>query len=289
MSSPSKRCLICKPDHNTLYHHMDPDTQEPWIYCNKCGRGYNLYQYRNISDVSPEEFKQHMNGAVFNEVDPHEVRKMEFPRCFVTMDSKLAKPGVDYVRSRGLEPVDEMFFDIEEQGIVFPYYYENTFCGAQVRFLKPRVRQDGGEWKITTMPGTRLGNLVYGWNQGELPPTIKRIVVTEGAFNALSLKLALSAYGGASVNPFKCIATSGSGLSAHHAELLRDLVKKGYKVIAAPDPDEAGVKMFEKMIRNEACTHLALLDVPNKDWNDILIEEGPDGLRRKFLSSLKKI
>ena len=66
----------------------------------------------------------------------------------------------------------------------------------------------------------------------------------------------------------------------------RSLIENGYKVIAAPDNDEAGLKMLTKIQNAGACTHYALVREDNKDWNDILKEQG-DELGPYFVKSIK--
>lgn len=285
----SKRCLICRPNHDTLYFHKESETDFLWIYCNKCGRGYTLNQYRRESDASPEEFKAQINGAEFINVAPNEVNKISFPRNFIGLYDPAAKKGKEYLVKRGLIDVnDEIYYDTKDEGIVFPYRFHGNFCGAQIRFITPRQTPEGKEWKITTIPGTRLGNLVYNWDQSILPDHVERIIVTEGAFNTLSLRSALMAYGKIYVNPFRCIALSGSGLCSHHVELLKELISLGKKVILAPDNDEAGEKMLMKAIDKDCITHYSIPPNRNEDWNDILINNGQDILLKIFLAQLHK-
>jgi DNA primase len=182
-----------------------------------------------------------------------------------------------------------MYYDLEQEGIVFPYYYGNHFVGAQVRFIEPRVKEDGSLWKITTLPGTRLGLLFGLWNQDKFITDIKAVVVCEGYFNALSLQQAFNArYGGVSHNPWRFVATSGSGLSDHQAEALKELKEKGFKIVGAFDTDSAGLKGLNKMIEKECITHYSLTNDTEKDWNDILKESGPKGLAKLFLQSVVK-
>src|SRR6185369_3602231 len=115
-----------------------------------------------------------------------------------------------------------------------------------------------------------LGLLFYGWNQANLGPITRGIIVTEGAFNAICISQALNAvYGGILRNPWKCVAASGSGASKHQTDTIRDIKESGIKVIVAPDSDEAGMKMFEKFVKAEAATHYAFTEDSTKDWNDI--------------------
>jgi hypothetical protein len=251
-----------------------------------CQRGYSFWEYCKLADLSPNEFLK--NDFHFKEVEAGVVNKLTWPQSFISMSDPRAKRGVDYIKSRGLMPDDDMFYDMRREGIVFPYYVDNTFCGAQVRLVKEYVDQDGNSRKVDTMPGTRLGLLFYGWNQQPLP-NVKGLIVCEGAINALSLQQVLNhVYGGVVRNPWRAIATSGSGLSRHHIEVLQEQILLGKAVVVAPDSDEAGFKMYRKANENGACTHVAFTD-SNMDWNDLLKKIGKTELAKLFMGSVTDV
>ena len=180
-------CLICQPRNRTLYWHQNEEGKI-WCYYNKCDRGYSLEQYCDIAGIDMTEF---LTGEFhMQEAKADEVQAMAWPSTFVPLSDPRAEKGVEYIKSRGLNIDGDMYYDLNEEGIVFPYYVENHFCGAQIRFLEERINEDGDKWKITTLPGTRLGLLFYGWNQGKLLAQVKGVIVTEGAFNALSIQQA---------------------------------------------------------------------------------------------------
>lgn len=283
-----KKCLICNRKNDTLYYHKDADTGEIWIWCQgKCQRGYSLYSYCHQAGLSVKDF---LNLKIdFEEAKINEVNAMSWSRNFKLLSDAAAVKGVEYLAKRGLKPAGDMYYDIDQDGIVMTYYMESTFVGAQVRFIEPRRLEDGSPWKITTLPGTRLGYLFWGWAQNPLPPTVKYVVVTEGAFNAAALQQALNSKFGAIIkNPYRCIATSGSGASDYQREKLKELIQSGIKVIAAPDSDEAGLKMLDKLMTSGACTHYALVIRDNADWNDMLLELGEDEMVKYFMSRIKK-
>jgi hypothetical protein len=290
-------CLICQPRNRTLYWHAtDPEkmTKSPnldpfWCYCNKCDRAYSLTQYCDIAGIDKDLF---IDGGDFHfdEAKPDEVNAMAWPSAFIPLSDPRAGKGVQYIKSRGLTLDGDMYYDLNEEGIVFPYYVENQFCGAQVRFIEPRINEDGDVWKITTLPGTRLGLLFYGWNQAKLMAQVKGIIVCEGAFNALSVQQALNqAYGGVSCSPWRVIACSGSGATELQRETLKELKEKGYKVVIAPDTDEAGIKMYHKFLESDAITHYAFTNETNKDWNDKLKELGHKEFAKFVIQSIRSI
>jgi hypothetical protein len=285
-----KSCLICKggTKNDSLYFHKDPDTGEIWIWCQgKCQRGYSLYSYCYESGYSVREFLK--LKIDFEEAKPNEVNAMGWPRYFINLSDPSAKQGVEYLQTRGLTPTSDMYYDSDQEGIVLAYYMDSTFVGAQVRFIEPRKLEDGSPWKITTLPGTRLGYLFWGWSQNPLPQQVKYLVVTEGAFNAAALQQALNTrYGGILSNPYRCIASSGSGASEYQRDKLRDVLATDVKVIAAPDNDSAGLRMLEKIQNSAACSHFALVEEDGKDWNDKLLELGDLELAKYFSTRLRK-
>lgn len=285
----TKKCLICNlgGKNDVLNWHIDPDSGGIWCWCCSCDRGYSLIDYCHNAGVTLAQFlKQDFD---FIESTPNEVTRMEWPQHFVPLSDPRAKIGLDYLENRGLSPIGDMYFDIVDKGIVFPYYFDSVFCGAQVRFCKTRKTKDGDAWKITTLPGTRLGLVIYAYNQKMIMPHVKGFIVCEGAFNALSIQQSLDKmYGGQFKNPFKAVACSGSGSSAHQLDVFKSLKEQGYKVICAPDNDKAGKKMLEKFIKNESATHYAFTE-DEKDWNDRLISQGGQEFAKYFLGRVTKI
>ena len=287
----TKKCLICKGGrkNDCLHWHIDSETGDIWVYCvGKCQRGYSLYSYCHQADIPLNEF---LKGEFdFVEAKPNEVTKMEWPINFVTLSDPRAKEGVEYIESRGLKIEGDMYYDLERKGIVFPYYYNNVFVGAQMRFLKTWVDKDGQERKIDTIPGTRLGLIFYNWNQDKFVTDIKGVIVTEGAFNAIAIQQSLNQiFGGISRSPWRVVACSGSGISGHHKEALRELKEQGIKIIAAPDSDEAGLNMLVKMKEADCASHYALTLDSAKDWNDVLKEMSHEAFANWFMKQVKVV
>jgi len=278
--------------NKTLYWHVDDDPKGYglgiWTYCNRCERAYSIEQYCALSGLTLKEFLKHDFNIV--EAVPNEVQKMEWPKHFIPLFSNEAKEGREYLKSRSIDIDDNIFYDSWKKAIVFPYYYDKVFCGAQTRYLKPYLDGEGALRKIDTIPGTRLGLLFYGWDQKNLGPQTKGIIVTEGAFNTISIQQALNmVYGNPLKNPWKAIACSGSGVSKHQLEVLKDLKDQGYKIIGAPDSDEAGLKMLEKMIVAKCVTNFVLTNDDEKDWNDLAKDMGKADFAKWFLGNIKKV
>lgn len=287
MAKLSKRCLTCRAKHDTIYYHKDR-WEVPWIYCNKCGDSMDLVDYCAMHGIDlPTE--EEIARVTQDDPGDRELQKMAWPKHFIPLWDKRAEDGVRYLKSRAIEPGDGLYYDTERRGIVFPYHYENTCVGAQVRFIEPKEK-DGRTWKITTVPGTKLGKLFYGWNQGQLPFNVKYLVVTEGAFNSIALQQTFNRhYGGITKNPYRFVAASGSSIGKLRCEVLRDQIAEGTKVILAADPDEAGIKMLEEAIREQCITHYSTVSEDGVDWNDLLIRGGDEELAEEFLKNLKRV
>jgi hypothetical protein len=285
----TKHCLICTRPNETLHWHIDSDTGDMWVYCiGKCQRGYSLRHYVHQAGVSLSEFLK--GNFEFRESAPNEVQVMKWPVKFVPLSDPRANPGVQYVKSRGLSMDGDMYYDEEREGIVFPYYYNNHFCGAQIRLIKPRINKDGDEQKIDTLPGTRLSMLFGLWNQARFFTDVKAVGVCEGYFNALSLQQAFNVkYGGVANNPFKFICTSGCNVSKHHQEALGELIQQGVKVIGAFDADEPGMEGIAKMVKSGCISHYSTTRDDEHDWNDMLKMHGHDALAEMFLRNISRV
>lgn len=291
MTTPmsTKKCLICKRKNDTLHWHIDSETGQIWVWCNGvCQRGYSIYEYAYRAGISLKDLlKQNFD---FKESTPNEVRKMEWPSWFIPLSDERAQKGIKYVESRGLTLEGDMYYDMDAESIVFPYYFQSVFVGAQMRFLNPKTDEDGEIQKMDTLPGTRLGYLFYGWGQEPLPPQIRGVIVTEGAFNTLAIQQSLNkAFGGVMKNPWRVIAASGSGATDHQRDVLKELKENGYKVVVAPDTDKAGLHMLQKMKQTDSMTHYALTGDQSKDWNSVLEELGHDEFAKFFITRIKNV
>lgn len=285
----TKHCLICQRPNATLHWHKDAETGDIWVWCQGvCQRGYSLRQYCYLAGVSLADF---LSGDFdFKETTPNELQVMNWPVKFIPLSDPRAQKGVNYVRSRGLNLDGDMYYDIDREGIVFPYYFENHFCGAQIRFIKTRINKDGDEQKIDTLPGTRLGMLFGLWNQSQFVTDTKAIGICEGYFNALSLQQAFNLkYGGVAKNPWKFISTSGCNVTKHHQEVLRELGQQNIKVIGAYDADEAGLEGLAKMIKADCASYISTTQDNKLDWNDLLKKEGHEAVAKRFLANMTRM
>lgn len=286
----TKKCLICKDGkkNSCLHWHIDPEDGSIWVYCvGKCQRGYSIRSYCYNAGIDLPEFLK--GDFEFKEAPPNELQVQEWPARFIPLSDTRAVQGVEYIKSRGLTPEGDMYYDVDRNGIVFPYYFENYFCGAQTRFVVPRVHPDGEVQKMDTLPGTRLGLLFYGWNQSRFVGNVQRVIVCEGAFNAISINQAFNVvYGGINNNPWRAISCNGAGATKYHQEALKELKDQGLMICVAPDTDDAGMKMLGKFRNSESASHFAITDA-TEDWNDKAKELGHKEFFRFFMSKVKPI
>lgn len=288
----ARKCLICKAPNRTVYWHYDTEKGSKWCFCNKCDRGYSVYQYCNLAGIT---LKQLLTESVnFDNVQERDntIERMDWPEQFVSLLSPQAAEGLQYLQEqRGIQLKEaDVYYDNIRNGIVFPYYYEKQFAGAQIRFITPRTRSDGKAWKIDTLTGSRLGLLFGLWDQTPFQPEVKAVGVCEGYINALSLQQSFnSMYGGLLKNPWRFVCISGSGGSEYQIGKLQQLKTSGMKVFGALDSDEAGIKGLAKLQKAGALTHYSLTQDDKKDWNDILKSDGEKKLSELFLANVNKI
>ena len=287
MAISTKHCLICKRHNETLHWHTDAENGNIWVWCNgPCGRGYALRDYCYTAGINLNDFLQ--GDFNFQEAKPNEVSRLDWPAHYIPMSDPRAELGRDYVKARGLNLKGDMYYDTERKAVVFPYYYENVFVGAQTRLITPWVKDDDVV-KVLTLPGTRLGLVFYNWNQSPFVTDIKGIILCEGAFNVLAIQQSLDdMYGGVLKNPWKAVATSGCGTTKHQIEKIKELKEAGVKVVCAFDSDEPGLKGLTKLKKAEAITHYALTADSSVDWNDLLMES-KENFAQVFLKSIKQL
>ena len=284
----TKKCLVCLKRNDTLHWHVDSKDGSIWVWCNgKCQCGYSVRSYCYHAGIELNEF---LKGEFdFKEAVPNEVQVMNWPTRFISLSDSRAEKGVEYIKGRGLTLEGDWYYDIENNGIVFPYYFDNHFCGAQTRFIEPRIHPDGEVQKMDTLAGSRLGLLIYGWNQSRFVGNVKGVIVTEGSFDCISINQAFnSVYGGISSNPWRAVSCSGAGATKHHLETFKELKDQGLKVVVAGDYDDAGMKMLKKFKDADSATHYALTE-RTEDWNQCLKEMGHKEFAKFFLSKVKKI
>ena len=109
-----KKCHICKRPNDTIHHHEDKETGEMWLYCvGKCQRGYSLREYCYIAGIPLVEYLK--GDFDFVEAKPLEVSKLEWPNSFISLSDPRAVAGVEYLKSRGIKPQGDIYYDLEKK------------------------------------------------------------------------------------------------------------------------------------------------------------------------------
>ena len=295
----SRKCLICNSGkkNDTLYYNLsipeltEGDTpvdhilREPFsftVYCCKCGKNYTMKYYCDkvgiiFSDLLKNNLQNLKSGTASTGASDKELHSMEYPSHFFSIMNPASKPAIEYLRGRGIvKNLSGFAFDSKLKGAAFCYYYFSDFCGAQTRFFSPPKDFS----KITTLTGTKRGKLFWGWNQSfaELEG-IKRIVVTEGALDAASLREM-------GIEDTLFIALSGSNLSTHHINTLLKANKEcGIEIIISPDNDDAGAALYSKSFKKLTKDQISPPE-GFKDWNQFLMER-PKDMREAFEQSMR--
>jgi len=282
-------CPLCKRRRKTAYWNYDEE-KNIWMHCCACNATYTLAAL--TKRVGIKVAMKYLDRIKNNIIQPSDtasdsLQRIAWPADYISINSTIAKEGQDYILSRGLSLEGQLYYDKEINGIVFPLYYQGVFCGAQTRLIVPWIKEDGKPQKMTTLEGTKKSLLFYNWDQNPFPRLYKGIIVTEGAFDTLAIEQALNALYGPITNPFKTIATMGSGVSEYQVSVLNGLKEAGYKVILAPDFDPAGFIMFDKS--KKAITHVMTTDEKGKDWNMLLKEMGHVEFAKYILTKIKPV
>jgi DNA primase len=286
----SKNCLICVDGRRpTLkWFVFKENTTRIFVHCiAHCKRTYSIEEYVATAGLTMTEFLQtYGKNLNVDVIDSDELSKLDWPSFWLSIHDPLSKKGQEYLLSRGLTLQGGFAYDVSREAIVIPFYYGDQLVGAQLRFIVPRVYEDGYEQKIDTVPGSRLGKLFYGWNQKALNSGCKMLVVVEGAFDAAALQQNLSS----GANPaIRFVAVSGSNLSDHQIEQISKVKLSGIKTVLAPDCDEAGIQMIKKYKDVGCFTHVSITGDSKLDWNSFLKQRGKAALRKAFLENIRDV
>jgi len=259
-----KNCLVCKSAHQTLYWHLHVNDGKKVVrvYCCKCARLYTAKQYADAANISIDDIFSELTDEDFQDKSK-EITSVSLPSSFISLFDPRAKEGRDYLKKRGIEIFPDLMYDTYRNGIAQIIYRGETIVGSQIRLITPTQDQP----KMMSIKGTQRSLALWGWNGNEfLLNKVKVIFLTEGVFDALSIKLAFK--GDVTVKSF---ATLGCNVSKEQLELIKTIRDKGIKVICAFDSDEAGIKGRKFLLKNHAID--GYIDNENQeDWNSLLIQ-----------------
>lgn len=139
------------------------------------------------------------------------------------MTSEFLNPVVDYVCSRGFDPLSKNFYWSPSPGytdrVILPYYYQGKIVGSTARKItngKPKYISD------------QHPHFVY--NIDDQPEERRYVLVTEGQFDALSI-------GG--------VGLLTNDISEQHSRLINNI---GKEVIVVPDQDKPGLAVVDRAV-----------------------------------------
>lgn len=190
--------------------------------------------------------------------------------------------SIEYLSGRQI-PIDNLYICKEapyKGRILIPYYdrFGNLiyFNGrhispkAGLRYLGPPITCGVGKEDVIFMAG-------------EWPLSGENLYVCEGEFNAISIKR----------SGLNACACGGKNLSEKQAILLSD-----YKIIFCLDRDKAGASGLKKMVElmkrfshNNSGQNVRCTQPPSSynDWNQMLIDLGPNVLREYILKTQRTV
>jgi twinkle protein len=193
-------------------------------------------------------------------------RKKTFKRPERSVSIKKPQPTspvMDYLRSRGLADETIQAFRVAEDGrnIVFPY-----LRGSDLVFMKwlGLDRQDGKK-KIRASADSEP--CLFGWQA--IPDAARTVTITEGEIDAMSASQ--SGYPALSV-PFG----GGEGEKQRWIEYEFDNLDRFDMIYLALDSDEQGRSATREIIKRLGRERCSIVELPSKDWNDVLTAMIPD-------------
>lgn len=178
------------------------------------------------------------------------------------------------LRSRRLRAADLDFYGVkvglsEADGktpvtVHFPYTTKCNLASYKCRLIEPKKM-----WSIGDQKGVDL----FGWKQA-LESGAKRLIITEGEFDAIALKKILVQYTKESFQDFiPAVCSLPHGASSARRDMARLLpeIRKHFKDISLCfDNDEPGEKATEEVCK--ICPEATVIHLPAKDANACILE-----------------
>lgn len=283
-NSLTLQCPIC-----TKYK-LDIHKYYGYYICYHCADSENVkgknaaYVISQIAQVSYSEVRNKIESLDLDDLEdkpvkkkesPVDIYKIEFPSDFYRINLDIAKPGAEYLASRGVDletakKLELRYWSYRKQ-VVFPIFHKNILVGYQGRCIDPNVPKKFSKY---TMPGFKKANYLM------FEKTIqgKEVILAEGPISAL--KFAKSGL------PF--VASMGKYVSTNQIELLQKLEIN--KIYLALDRD-AHVEV-EKLIR--MYNHLFqfyFVEIPlhRDDFGDCTFDECTQAVKNSYFATVNNI
>lgn len=162
---------------------------------------------------------------------------------------------------------NKLSYSTETNSLCFPFIYQGSMVNIKYRNLS--------EKKFSLVKGAQL--IFYGLDDIKAHDTI---IIVEGEFDKLALEVCgftnvISVPNGAPsrIKEGNKIENTGQYEYLQHAE---DIIRKVKKVIIAVDNDQTGKNLQYELARRIGAEKCWIVEFPNKDANDCLLEFGID-------------
>jgi hypothetical protein len=264
---------------------------EEWWFCRQCHpkRGDAIDFLRHATGCSFQDATERLTNQQWPERKPHR-QEPKAQRVDDRLDSwfddaahrlhqqQLALPGslgAEYLRGRGLLPATWAAFGLgfgyapnrdtntELPAVAIPWFRAGRLTAIRYRFLQP-----AGKQKITSLPGSKFGSLLFGgqalpdwatWPEGEGADLHRlcTLILCEGEINAMSIWQVTQ---GQRVH----VMSLGSESSRLSAGAVAFAERYGRVIIWMDKPDVA------KALRGQVADAHACYSPEGKDANDLL-------------------
>jgi twinkle protein len=197
------------------------------------------------------------------EIDIIKPKSTNFFKKQLTVDEVKDLP-IRGFKERGITKTVAEYFDVKasygENGEIDAHYYPYD---------------DGAAYKVRKLPKefTWINKSTNLFGQSKFSPAGKRLIITEGEIDALSIAQA-------SLDKYKKIYPVVAMSSANMTKSLlenRDWIRTFHEVVLCLDNDEAGKKATEEAIRIIGIDKAKIAKLPCKDPNEVLLKF--DGMR----------
>jgi twinkle protein len=265
-------CPICN-ETNEKHEHFCVSLAKGAYYCHKTG------SYGKVENLEPWFSNTYrpliMDDEAIKPMDTHVTDEIDFLQILLDTQQKYQKADLQYFASRGIMSIASLqgYSCMNEAGVMMIPITD----GENVIGIK--YRQIYGHKKCWCKSGSQLTRLI---NWQHVDPTGQRVVIVEGEIDLASVLEA----------GYPWVVSLPNGASNLKAiEHMKSWLATANTVILAFDNDKAGKQATERAINMLAGTvDVAVVNLgENKDFNEMLVNEGVDAIKRAINSATKHI
>ena len=265
------------------------ESRLPCVDTENCGSSDGLHAYEdglfcfvcsNMWGPGTPEFDDYMGEKTFDTEDTEIIRKPSSPtRTQQKPKSSIKKGQFPYDTARIVSWTDRKistpvmeFFGVRTHlnEVAFPYHYENNIIGYKI--------------KKTDVKSFRCEGQVNGlWGQKHFPAKGRKLIITEGELDALSVAEA-------NYKKYKKIYPVVSMGSASNDKVLidnLDYIRQFEEVHLWLDNDQVGSRALNKAIKIIGYHKVRIVKSPYKDANQALMNGGTDVVHQAIWNSVE--